>query len=246
MDLNFPKTHPDGIQFIAAKNTDGYSAVQHARVLRNTVSNHTQNIFVEGTLRGEFSNCVDILIANNVCYNVPGAIVHGQAMSALPGGGIGIAAGSMNGGWIYNNTVLNVRRGIGIGDNKNGSVHIANNIIIGTGVAIRITDPNDVAAGELDHNIYFKNKKVMHWEKNFYTTLAELHGAVSVQDAHSMEADPKLNPLPVPSLQSGSAAAGAGINLAQMFDTDRTGAVRSGKGPWDIGAFKSAEDSTRR
>ena len=246
IDLNFAKTHPDGIQFIAAKNTDGYYAVQHARVLRNTVSNHTQNIFVEGTSHGESSNCEDVLIANNVCYNVPDATVHGQKMSALPGGGIGIAAGSMNGGWIYNNTVLNVRRGIGIGDNKNGSVHIANNIIIGTGVAMRITDPNDLAAGELDHNIYFKNGKVMHWEKKFYTTLAEFHGAGSGQDAHSMEADPKLNPLPAPSLQSGSAAAGAGINLAQMFDTDRTGAVRSRKGPWDIGAFKSAEVSTRR
>src|SRR5207248_2992646 len=143
------KTHPDGIQIVAVV-TDGYDSVQHLRIERNTIYNHTQNIFITGTSNGESSVCLDILIANNLSYNTPSAVIHGQLMSALPGGGIGIAVGAMNGGWIYNNTVLNISRGIGLGDNKNGSIHIKNNLVKGTDVAVRVDDPNDVSPGEFD------------------------------------------------------------------------------------------------
>src|SRR5436190_1304184 len=76
IDLNFSTTHPDGIQVVSVV-TDGYDSVQHLKIMRNTIYNHTRNIFVQGSSNAESSVCTDITVANNVSYNTPAATVHG-------------------------------------------------------------------------------------------------------------------------------------------------------------------------
>lgn len=246
MDVNFAKNHPDGIQFVGALNTDGYNAVQHARVLRNTIYNQTQQIFLQGTLAkrggaggGENSDCTDVLIANNVCYNVGGEVVHGQLMSALPAG-LGIGFEACADVSVYNNTVTNLNLGIGVTNCKDRSVHIKNNILAHNKNAIRVIDPNDLAPGELDYNLFFDNKHLANWGSVFHRDLTALRSAAAGQARHCVEANPKLTEALAPVPSAGSAAVAAGVNLSKDFTTDRAGNKRSSSAAWDIGAFQTA------
>jgi parallel beta-helix repeat protein len=236
IDLNFSTTHPDGIQVISVV-TDGYNSVQHLKILRNTIYNHTQNIFVQGSSNAEASVCLDVTVANNVSYNTPGATVHGQLMSALPGGGIGISVSAMNEGWVCNNTVLNLTRGIGIGSNKNGTIHVKNNIVQGTNVGIKVEDPADIAAGEFDWNLFYSNDKAISWNTVYYATPTIFHAAVPSQAGHCTSGDPKLGSPAQPALQAGSAAIAKAANLSDSCPIDRPGNMRPASGSWDVGAY---------
>src|SRR5205823_9161362 len=130
----------------------------------------------------------------------PGAVVHGQLMSALPGGGVGISVSAMNGGWIYNNTVVNIARGISIGSNKNGTVHVKNNIVQGTNVGIKVEYPGDIAAGEFDWNLFYSNGEAISWNSNYYATPTAFHAAVPTQGGHCVAGDPKLSSVNQPAL----------------------------------------------
>ena len=236
IDRNFSKTHPDGIQVVSVV-TDGYDSVQHLKIMRNTIYNHTQNIFVQGSSNAEASVCLDVTVANNVSYNTPGATVHGQLMSALPGGGVGISVSAMNGGWVYNNTVLNLARGIAIGSNKNGTVHVKNNIMQGTNVGIKFDDTNDIVAGEFDWNLFYSNGEAISWNSVYYATPTVFHNAVPSQAGHCISADPKLGSPGQPALQAGSAAIAKAANLSNSCPIDRPGNMRPASGSWDIGAY---------
>jgi parallel beta-helix repeat protein len=236
IDLNFSKTHPDGIQIISVV-TDGYDSVQHLKILRNTVYNHTQNIFVQGSSNAESSVCLDVTVANNVSYNTPAATVHGLRMSSLPGGGVGIAVSAMNGGWIYNNTVFDVTRGIDSGSNKNGTVHVMNNIVLRTYTGIKVGDPNDILAGEFDWNLFYANNEAISWSSVFYSTPSVFHAAVPSQAGHCISGDPKLASPAQPALQAGSAAIAKGVNLSNSCPIDRPGNMRPASGSWDIGSY---------
>ena len=236
IDLNYSKTHPDGIQVVSVV-TDGYDSVQHLKIMRNTVFNHTQNIFVQGSSNAESSVNLDVTVANNVSYNTPGATVHGLLMSTLPGGGVGIAVSAMNGGWICNNTVFDVTRGIDSGSNKNGTVHVMNNIVLRTYTGIKVGDPNDIPAGEFDWNLFYSNSESVSWSSVFYSTPSVFHAAVPSQGAHCAVGDPKLSTVSQPSLQAGSAAIAKAANLSNSCPIDRPGNMRPASGSWDIGAY---------
>lgn len=247
MDLNYHRTHPDGIQFIAALNTDNYSAVQHSRILSNTIYNQTQQIFLQGTggRRGDqLVHCADVLVANNVCYIVRDATVHGVLMSSIPAG-LGIGAVRSTDIRIYNNTVMNLNCGIGISNCRVGTVQIKNNILQDNNNAIKASRPDEIAPEGLDHNLYFRNRTVLHVGKAFHKTVRMFRAAVPGQDVHAVESDPKLDALPTPSLRPGSRAVGAGVNLFDYLTTDRAGITRPFSGAWDIGAYQFVDNLKR-
>lgn len=238
MDLNFANSHPDGIQCIAA-TTDGYSSVQHVRIVRNTIYNHTQNVFTEGTTSGELSNASDILIANNVLFAVPGATVHGQPISSVPAPKSIMLKFSAN-VWAYNNTCLSENVCVHVQVCKDGTIHVKNNIFKGSNTGICVEDPKDVAAGELDYNDHFGNNNDVKWGSTFYATLLGFRAAVPTQSTHSVSSDPKINIGVQPTLQSGSPVIGKAVNLYASCPVDREGRSRSNVGSWDLGAYMAA------
>jgi hypothetical protein len=143
----------------------------------------------------------------------------------------------MNGGWICNNTVLNLTRGIGIGNNKNGTIHVKNNIVQGTNVGIKVDDPADIAAGEFDWNLFYSNGKAISWNTVYYATPTIFHAAVPTQAGHCTSGDPKLASPAQPALQAGSAAIAKAANLSDSCPIDRPGNMRPASGSWDIGSY---------
>ena len=236
---DWASTHPDGIQFNAG-SADGYVSVQHAKVFNNVVKNHTQNIFLEGSARGQSSNCEDIWIWNNVLYS-DGGTLHGVVLDSLGGKNLNIKyAKTVR---VYNNTFG--RWGgvsVSLTDSYNDSIIVKNNIIDNVlGAGINVPDAADVPPGGLDYNQYHAADFAVAWAGSIYSSRSAFHNAVGSQETRGLDGDPLLNPFPNPTLRAGSPAIGKGVNLSTSCSecaTDKAGIARGSI--WDLGAFESS------
>lgn len=240
INTNWAAIHPDGIQ-LNAGTADGYTSVQYAKIFNNIFKNHIQNIFSEGSVSGASSDCIDIHIYNNVLYQDNG-MVNGVDMDTLTAANINIKYSKDV--FVYNNTLGRTKgTSIRVQQNAPGTVHIKNNIISNSNstsdYAINMDVVGDIADGELDYNLYnMSAAKIVYWGGTYYTTLAAFKMAQPTHEVHGLEADPKINLFPTPTLQSGSPAINAGANLGTSYNVDKSGIARPSAAPWDIGAYQ--------
>jgi len=235
-------THPDGIQ-LNAGSADGYSSVQHAVITNNVFKNQTQNIFLEGSVSGQASDCDDILITNNVLY-VDSGSVHGVALDSLYVNSLVIKFSKNV--RVYNNTFgRSGSNAIFVQDSYNGTITIKNNVFnntLGTGIYVEST--SDVSAGAIDYNIYNNANSDVIWGSARYNSRSAFASGVPGMETHGLDGDPLLNPFPTPTLKSGSPAIGKGLDLSSVCATcalDGLGLVRSGG--WDLGAYQAGGGS---
>lgn len=150
-----------------------------------------------------------------------------------------------SGGEIYNNTITGQGSGLCIltQDNPN-IIGIKNNIFSQCGYAPQLDGSSSVTnANGIDHNLYFSTAG--GWTYQSSTMMNFNSGSPNWQgmafDAKGQNGkDPKLDANF--KLQTGSAAIGAGVNLASLgiplLDTDRAGVARPQSGNWDVGAYQ--------
>lgn len=240
IDTNYVSDSPDGIQLNAGTD-HGYTATQHVKIFNNTIYNHAQNIYCEGSTPSAF-DCSDIQIYNNVLYH-ESAVIHGVDMDSIYAWSIHVKWGKDV--WIYNNTIGRSKGPcVRLRSNSPGTIHIKNNIFSNShlngdyGVWSEIN--TDLADGELDYNIYnMASSKIVSWGGPSYTTLAAFQAAYPTMEIHGLSANPLLNSFPTPTLQSGSPAITAGANLGISYNVDKSGFTRpSAPAPWDIGAYQ--------
>lgn len=153
-----------------------------------------------------------------------------------------------SGGEIYNNTITGQGMGLCFLTQNNPSiVGIKNNVFSNCGYAPQLDGSSSVAnASGIDHNLYF-GAGVGDWTYQSNSMMAFNSGSPNWQalafDAKGQNGkDPKLDANF--KLQTGSAAIGAGVNLASLgiplLNTDKAGAVRPANGNWDVGAYQFA------
>lgn len=236
LDTNWVATHPDGIQLIAA-TVDSQTSVKHCRILRNTVKNHTQNIFTEGVGGGDLSDCEDIHIANNVVYCDPGT-VNGVDLDAIATKNICIKK-SKNVS-IFNNTLGPcTNNGILLQNcSTQGLIEIKNNIVASqVGAGIWAESASFLAPGTLNYNFYGSNSNALRLGSTYYQTLATLPLAFG-HEANGLSGNPLTGALPTPTLADNSPCKAVGLTMPSLYAKDRAGNVRSSSDPWDIGAYK--------
>ncbi len=85
------------------------------------------------------------------------------------------------------------------------------------------------ASLEMDYNLVWNGGRRVAWGK----------GHPEGADRHSITIDPGLSSRDDPSLRDGSAATGAGINIAGDVPHDFAGLERRPDGPFDIGAYRA-------
>ncbi len=233
--------HPDGIQ-LNAGTADGFTSVQHARIINNVFRNHTQNIFTEGSTSGA-KDCDDIWIVNNVVYNTSG-LTNGLNVAAI--GGVGLMIKWSKNVHIFGNYIGlhgdgagNQGLGIHYQGSGAGTIEQKNNIISnpgGTGVwDEQVGTPS---ATGVDYNLYYNNVAAYQRVSTIWTTLSQIQSGSTYED-HGIAANPLTNTLPTPTLQSGSPAIDAGINLfatCPLCGTDKNGILRGAA--WDVGPYE--------
>lgn len=234
IDPNWQTTHPDGIQIIASGiPVDGYDSAQHVHIRFNTFRNHTQNIFLQGASLSA-ANCEDIHVYGNVVYN-ESATVHGVNMDSLAATNIVVM--SARNVYLYNNTVGRTgSSGMSIRNSADGTIYLKNNIINNSlMLGVYVEDPNDIAPGGMDYNLYDNGGYAIKYGSSWYKTASEFSKAYP-HESHGKDAAPRINPWPNVTLLSDSPAIDTGIALDQTYARDKAGSLRSGQ--WDIGAYE--------
>lgn len=243
IDVNWASTHPDGIQLLAGA-ADGFTAVQHALIYNNTIRNHTQNVFSEGTLSGQNSDTIDIWIFNNVLYNTMGT-VNGVNMATL--GGVDAMLKWSKDVFFYNNTLGDIGTNgnlVHVQDCFNGSVHIENNAEINSvSYGNYVENIADISNGELDYDSYYiTGLDAVVWGASFYNTLAAFQAAVPAMEPHGISGNPNVAAFPTPTPNAGSPLIAAGVDLSGLgvtpLNSDKNGNARVA--PWTIGAFNAS------
>jgi parallel beta-helix repeat protein len=249
---NYASVHPDGIE--CNNNVDGITECPHTLIYNNVVKNQNQNIYIDGL--GSASADNDIWIFNNVVYN-DATSTTGVSMSSGTSSQIILNVGTS--GYILNNTIGGTVQyfDICLGDCTGGgntswafnNVHIRNNIIMNSQYIGLWAFPSSSVV-EMDNDIFFNNSTGnIHWG-----TSGNLSSISSIRSGTGMEANgqvanPMINALPTPTLQTGSPAIGAGANLTNLgqtlLDSDKNGTLRPSSGPWDVGAISSGSVLSR-
>lgn len=247
IDTNWAANHPDGIQLLAG-TSDGFTSVQHAYIYNNTIRNHTQNIFAEGTMAGQSADTSDVWIFNNVLYDTH-TVVNGVDMTTL--GGANIIVKWCKDVYVFDNSLGDIGTDgteIHVEDSYDGSIHIKNNNIENSeSYGVYVENATDIASGELDHNSYniTSGKEPVIWGTTFYASVAAFHAAVPTMEAAGISGDPLVNAFPTPTVSAGSPLIGHGANLSglgvALVDSDKNGVARIF---WDIGAYQYVAPST--
>lgn len=240
---NWASYHPDGMSCNGV--ADGFTGCPHTLVYQNTFSNQTQNIYFQGN--GTAADNQDIWIFDNVVFNTTTSST-GVAMASATAAQIILGVGQY--AYIFNNTIggpcqyFGILLGDGSGANDSSdaftNVTIENNIITGALYYAVWTYPSSNVTA-MDYNLYYGNYAMVRWGTTSYTTLASLQSGTGME-THGQSSNPLLNAFPTPTLQTGSPAIGAGLNLTSLgipaLDTDKAGTARPASGVWDMGAYE--------
>lgn len=168
---------------------------------------------------------------------------HDVTTDAAPNG---LIYGQMNGGQIYNNTILDggatgSPNGWNCLDLAASAWTLKNNIFKGCNVYIYLEGSNTFTA--TDYNEYFGGPPNWDYQGVFKTTFATWKTACSC-DANGNTSDPHLNGSFQPVATSG--AIGAGVDLSGLsitaLNSDKNGNARSA--PWTIGALNAPASTT--
>ena len=226
-------THPDGIECNGI--SDGYTGCVHTLVYNNTVYDQSQNIYFNGL--GTAAEDADIWIFNNVVYTNPVSSTGVNLATSMVCCNINLYNGATV--YILNNTLGNSQNGfMSIFLQSFSDAHVKNNIIDNlTGVGLQVPDSSVVA--ELDYNLY-NGPTLVQWNGTSLNTIAAVRSSTGFE-SHGLAGNPLINPFPTATLQAGSPAIGAGVNLTSLgvtqLDSDIIGDARSNSGAWDIGAY---------
>jgi hypothetical protein len=246
---NYSSTHPDGIE--CNNNVDGYTGCTHTLVYNNVVKNQNQNIYFDGL--GAVAQNTDVWIFNNVVFNDPTSST-GVDMTVGSSSEIILNVGSA--GYILNNLIGGTAQyfAICLGDCTGGNntswafnnVTIKNNIIMNS-LYIGLWAYPSSSVTAMDNNIYYNNATALvHWGTSNLTSIASVRSTTGME-TNGQEANPLINALPTPTLQSGSPAIGKGANLTSLgqafLDSDKNGMVRPSTGAWDVGPYSSGSTS---
>lgn len=243
---NWASVHPDGIECNGV--ADGFTGCTHTLVYNNTVYDQGQNIYFQGN--GTAAQNGDLWIFNNVLFNNTTSSTGVDLSSTVDSSNINVNNGTTV--YILNNTVGRTAANfLGILNQGYSDAHIKNNIVSNTaGVGIRVDTPSDVA--EMDYNVYNTatgaGSGLVQWNGSFLTTIAAVRSTTSME-SHGQQADPLINAFPTPTLQAGSPAIGAGVNLTSLgvlaLSTDKAGASRPSSGAWDVGAYEYGSSASK-
>lgn len=229
-------THPDGIQFIAA-SSDGFTDCQHVKLFNNVFRNHTQNIFVEGSVSGDSSTCSDILIWNNIAY-CDSATVNGVSMDSIATKGMMIKY--VKDCVVVNNTV---------GRSGNTAVYfqacgtagiVFKNNIVQNALLYGLYNDTTASAvsGGTDYNIYNCADSAIIWGSSFYASRSAFHAAVAAQETNGKDGASLISSWSTPSLTSSSPCINAGATIGSTYESDFIGTSRPQGAAWDIGAYE--------
>jgi hypothetical protein len=249
---DFASTHPDGIECNGI--ADNYTGCPHTLVYNNIVKNQNQNIYFDGL--GTPAQNSDIWIFNNVVYNDATSST-GVSMATATSSQIILNVGVTT--YILNNTIGGTVQyfDIVLGDPTGGNnaawaftdAHVKNNIITNSLYIGLWTYPSSNIV-EMDGNIYNNNATAMvHWgTTGNLNSISTLRSTTSME-ASGQQANPLINAFPTPTLQAGSPAIGAAVNLTSLgqvfLNSDKNGVARPSTGAWDVGAFSSGSAPTR-
>ena len=157
--------------------------------------------------------------------------------------------------WVINNSFYDTTYAVTLESDayplKAGATHILNNIFYkpdaGAGYSVRIMDANSTPT-QVDYNLYYTARpdNRVAFTPAGPVTLAQLQ--LQGYELHGLQADPRYADISSGlgaasssnnlSLQSGSPAIGAGLNLSPLFTTDNGGLARApAPSAWDQGAF---------
>jgi hypothetical protein len=226
-------THPDGIE--CNGESDGYTGCTHTLVYNNTAYDQSQNIYFNGL--GTPAQDSDIWIFNNVLYTNPTSSTGVPLSTSAVCCNINLYDGDSV--YVFNNTIGNSQNGyMAIFLQTFTNAHIKNNIINNqTGVGLQI--PDSAVVAELDYDLY-NDPTLILWNGSQLNSIAAVKSTTGFE-THGLQGDPLTNAFPTPTLQAGSPAIGAGVNLTSLgvaqLNSDFTGAPRPSSGAWDIGAF---------
>lgn len=222
-DTNSNAWHHDGIHLYTYDTAINNTQIYNNYFWGDWGGNVTAHIYAE-------SDVTNTKVFNNLsigCFNGDG---HGGTCTNLGVQGNGhisfYGAGGSSGNAVYNNTIVEQGGGFSLFVQAQSSFTSENNIFSGSGPAFGSAG----MVANSDYNVYY----------NTGSTLADIQAA-SGSDTHSVVGDPQLNTNFT--LQSGSAAIGAGANLTSLniaaLDADRAGTARPSTGAWDAGAYSS-------
>lgn len=234
-------THPDGIQINGSGNpTDGYDSAQHVKIFNNIFRNQNQNIFLA---YGAGGDCTDIWVWNNIAYNETGT-VNGVDLDSV--GASNMVSWGCEAHILHNyfgraggNAIYVAHR---VGDAS--LVTVENNIFanrLAGGLGVYVVDAADIAAW--DYNLYYsagQGGDQIRVASTYYTTGAAFRAGTVYED-HGIDGDPLINALPTPTLQAGSPAINAGIDITGTCSdcvTDKAGVTRGNPpeiGPYEFG-----------
>lgn len=249
---NWASTHPDGIECNGV--VDNFTGCVHALVYNNVVKNQTQNIYFYGN--GTAAQNSDIWIFNNVVYNDPTSST-GVSMATSTAGHVVMGVGTT--AYILNNTFGGEVQyfDVVLGDGSGGTdatqaftnVAVENNIITGSLYVGFWTYPASNVA-TLNGNLYYNNASAMvHWgSSGNLNSISAIRSATNME-ANGQAANPLINAFPTPTLQTGSPAIAAGLNLTGLglsfLDADKNNVARPGTGAWDLGAYAAGSAPAR-
>lgn len=212
----------------------------HTLVYNNTVYDHGQNIYFQGN--GTAGQNGDLWIFNNIVFNNNTSSTGVDLTSTVDSSNINVNTGTTV--YILNNTIGRTAANfLGILNQGYSDAHFKNNIIANTaGVGIRVDTASDVA--EMNYNVYNTSTAggsgLVQWNGSFLTSIAAVRSTTGME-SNGQQANPLINALPTPTLQSGSPAIGTGVNLTSFglsqLNNDVTGAARPSSGAWDVGAY---------
>lgn len=230
--------HSDALQIVNV-TYDGYSSAKHVIIRGNWIKNATQLVFGQGV--DNANKMEDVWVYNNVLWMDAGTV---QGYDLDTNTVKLIALYNYNGVNVFNNTLGRCNGPCALFDKTTGVTNTAdsltfqNNICenaIGYGIAVGTAA--DAVSGGIDYNLYHcPSVYAINWAGATYSTAALFHAAVSAQEANGLDGDSLLNSFPSASLQAGSPAINSGTDLSVDFNTDITGAFRSGS--WDMGAYE--------
>ena len=226
--------HGDGVQIFTSFDPDDLTQSIHGRVHGNTFSGSVARSSPVGTASMTAwiylaSNNGDFLVYNNVLSYSDTPLTE-NLFKAL----INVKQNTRGSSAIYNNTLRGTDPGMSaaIVVEQSQNVIVQNNILQGMR---NCYDWDEVTNFSADYNV-IDTTYGADWMGRLnggFVSLRQWKGLGF--DTHSIVANPRLVlPLEELRLQSGSPAIGKGIDLSDIFTTDRHGSARTE--PWDIGA----------
>ena len=150
-------------------------------------------------------------------------------------------------GKIYNNTIVAMAGGTGIGTSglseiKNNIIYIQNQSGSCNPIAVR-----DYTAVQINNNLYYCNGSIsmVIFDGTGTADFYDLSRWKSMTgfDANSLTADPRFVNINFANFKIGetSPAIRAGVNLGAQYATDKNGKSRPVNGAWDIGAYQYSD-----